>query len=134
MNRTEKDPLQKKLEMMNWIILGVLLTLSYFLMSPSFTLGILLGGLICIVNFHWLDRDLRKIFENLSDRSKSAMLVKYYIRFGITAVVLYFIITGGLVDIIGLLVGLSLVVINVVCTIVILYSKYSKKNFLEEVS
>jgi hypothetical protein len=57
-------------------------------------------------------------------------MFKYYIRFGITAVILYFIITGGLVDIIGLLVGLSLVVINVVFTVI---TTFSKKNCLEEV-
>lgn len=130
MNHTEKDPLQKKLELTNWIILGILLVPSFMFASHQFTLGVLLGGLISIVNFHWLDRDLRKIFASLSDSSKSRMMFKYYIRFGITAVVLYFIITGGLVDIIGLLVGLSLVVINVVFTVI---STFSKKNCLEEV-
>ncbi|MBM4270901.1 MAG: ATP synthase subunit I [Deltaproteobacteria bacterium] len=130
MNRTEKDPLQKKLELTNWIILGIILAPSFIFLSQQFTLGVLLGGLISIVNFHWLGRDLRKVFSSLSDSSKSSMMFKYYIRFGITAVILYFIITGGLVDIIGLLAGLSLVVVNVVFTVV---TTFSKKNCLEEV-
>lgn len=130
MNRTEKDPLQKKLELTNWIILGIILAPSFIFLSQQFTLGVLLGGLISIVNFHWLGRDLRKVFSSLSDSSKSSIMFKYYIRFGITAVILYFIITGGLVDIIGLLVGLSLVVINVVFTVI---TTFSKKNCLEEV-
>jgi len=129
-NRTEKDPLQKKLELTNWIILGIILAPSFIFLSQQFTLGVLLGGLISIVNFHWLGRDLRKVFSSLSDSSKSSMMFKYYIRFGITAVILYFIITGGLVDIIGLLAGLSLVVVNVVFTVV---TTFSKKNCLEEV-
>jgi hypothetical protein len=129
-NRTEKDPLQKKLELTNWIILGIILAPSFIFLSQQFTLGVLLGGLISIVNFHWLGRDLRKVFSSLSDSSKSSIMFKYYIRFGITAVILYFIITGGLVDIIGLLVGLSLVVINVVFTVI---TTFSKKNCLEEV-
>jgi len=129
-NRTEKDPLQKKLELTNWIILGIILAPSFIFLSQQFTLGVLLGGLISIVNFHWLGRDLRKVFSILSDSSKSSMMFKYYIRFGITAVILYFIITGGLVDIIGLLAGLSLVVVNVVFTVV---TTFSKKNCLEEV-
>jgi hypothetical protein len=129
-NRTEKDPLQKKLELTNWTILGIILAPSFIFLSQQFTLGVLLGGLISIVNFHWLGRDLRKVFSSLSDSSKSSIMFKYYIRFGITAVILYFIITGGLVDIIGLLVGLSLVVINVVFTVI---TTFSKKNCLEEV-
>jgi len=66
MNHTEKDPLQKKIEITNWIIMGILLMLSFFFMPYRFTLGMVLGGFISIVNFHWLDLDLRKVFSRLS--------------------------------------------------------------------
>ena len=131
MNHTEKDPLQKKIEITNWIIMGILLMLSFFFMPYRFTLGMVLGGFISIVNFHWLDRDLRKVFSRLSERSGSFVMVKYFIRITITAVVLYFIISADIVDIIGLLIGLSTVVITMVFTAI---AAYSKKNCLEEVS
>jgi ATP synthase I chain len=130
MNHTEKDPLQKKIEITNWIIMGILLMLSFFFMPYRFTLGMVLGGFISIVNFHWLDRDLRKVFSRLSERSGSFVMVKYFIRITITAVVLYFIISADIVDIIGLLIGLSTVVITMVFTAI---AAYSKKNCLEEV-
>lgn len=130
MNHTEKDPLQKKIEITNWIIMGILLVLSFFFMPYRFTLGMVLGGFISIVNFHWLDRDLRKVFSRLSERSGSFVMVKYFIRITITAVVLYFIISADIVDIIGLLIGLSTVVITMVFTAI---AAYSKKNCLEEV-
>jgi len=57
-------------------------------------------------------------------------MVKYFIRITITAVVLYFIISADIVDIIGLLIGLSTVVITMVFTAI---AAYSKKNCLEEV-
>jgi hypothetical protein len=126
----EKDPLQKKIEISNWIVLGVFLTVSLLLMPVRFSLGVLLGGLISIVNFHWLDRDLRSVFHLLSDGSKSSVYFKYFIRFVVTAVVLYFIISADSVDVVGLLVGLSLVVINIVFTVVM---AYAKKNSVEEV-
>ena len=129
MNRTEKDPLQKRLELTNWIILGILALISFFFMPYKFALGMLLGGFISVVNFHWLVRDLRKAFKSLSEKSNSAVMFKYYIRFAVTAIALYFIITGDIVDIIGLLVGLSTVVIAIVITTVALYSK---KNCVEE--
>ena len=131
MNYTEKDPLQKKIEITNWIIMGILLMLSFFFMPYRFTLGMVLGGFISIVNFHWLDRDLRKVFSRLSERAGSFVMVKYFIRITVTAVVLYFIISADIVDIIGLLIGLSTVVITMVFTAI---AAYSKKNCLEEVS
>ncbi len=130
MNRIEKDPLQARLEITNWLVLGVCLIISALLLSASFTYGILLGGFISIVNFHWLDRDLRRIFSNLSGKAKSALLLKYYLRLAVTAVVLYILISQSLVDIIGLLVGLSVVVMNIILTAVLVFSK---KNRVEEV-
>ncbi len=131
MNPTGKDLLQKKIELRNLVILGLMLIASLLAMPWRFTLGILLGGIISIVNLYWLGRDLRVIFSNLSGRAKSAMMIRYYIRMAVTAVVLFFIITELPVDIIGLLVGLSLVVINIAVTAVL---EYQKKILPEEAS
>ena len=131
MNPTGKDLLQRKIEFRNVVILGLMLIASLLLMPWRFTLGILLGGLISIVNLHWLGRDLRVIFSNLSGTAKSAMMIRYYIRMAATAVVLYFVITGLPVDVIGLLVGLSLVVINIVFTAIL---EFQKKILPEEAS
>lgn len=130
MSLTEKDPFQQRLEWINWIMLGVFVLISLFIFSFRFSLGVLLGGLISIVNFHWLGRDLKKVFQSLNDNSKTRIMFKYYIRFAITAVVLYFIVSGNIVDIIGLLIGLSVVLINIVTTTII---TLTKKNCLEEV-
>ena len=119
MNHTEKDPLQKKLEVRSWIGLGVLLILSLIFMPLNFTLGILLGGLVSIVNYYWLYLSLRKAFRHLNDRIRTTVMVRYYIRFAVTGVVLYFIITMTPADVIGLLVGLSVVVINIIVSAVI---------------
>ncbi|MCX5840968.1 MAG: ATP synthase subunit I [Deltaproteobacteria bacterium] len=129
MNPIEKDPLQRKLENLNWIILGIFILISLISMPAPFTLGILLGGLISIVNFFWLKRDLRVVFSNLTGRAKGAIMFRYYIRFFVSAVIIYFIITQTIVDVIGLLIGLSVVVINIVLTLVM---GLSKKNLTEE--
>jgi hypothetical protein len=108
-----------------------MLLVSLLAMPTPFTLGILVGGLISIVNLYWLGRDLRVIFSNLSGTVKSAMMIRYYIRMAATAVVLYFVITELPVDIIGLLVGLSLVVINIAITAIL---ESQKKILPEEAS
>jgi hypothetical protein len=129
-NHTGKDPLQQRLEIVNWVILGVFVLASAVFFSSKFTFGVFLGGLISIVNYHWLYRDIRKVFQNLNDRSKSRIMFKYYIRFGVTAIALFFIVSSQIVDVIGLLVGLSTVIINIVLTAV---TALTKKNCVEEV-
>jgi hypothetical protein len=123
MNPTGKDLLQRKIEFRNLVILGLMLLVSLLTMPTRFTMGILVGGVISIINLYWLGRDLRVIFSNLSGAAKSAMMIRYYIRMATTAVVLYFVITELPVDIIGLLVGLSLVVINIVITAILEFQK-----------
>ena len=123
MNPTGKDLLQRKIELRNLFILGFMLLVSLLVMPWRFTLGILLGGIISIVNLYWLGRDLRVIFSNLSGKAKSAMMIRYYIRMAVTAVLLFFVITELPVDVIGLLVGLSLVVINIVFTAILEFQK-----------
>ncbi|MCX5856334.1 MAG: ATP synthase subunit I [Deltaproteobacteria bacterium] len=129
MNPIEKDPLQRKLEILNWIILGLFVLISLLFWTFPFTLGILLGGLISIVNFFWLKRDLRAVFSNLTGRAKSAIMFRYYLRFFVSAVIIFFIISRTIVDVMGLLIGLSIVVINIVLTLLM---GLSKKNLVEE--
>ena len=129
MNPIEKDPLQRKLEILNWIILGLFVLISLLFWTIPFTLGILLGGLISITNFFWLKRDLRAVFSNLTGRAKSAIMFRYYIRFFVSAVIIFIIISQTIVDVMGLLIGLSIVVINIVLTLLM---GLSKKNLVEE--
>ena len=130
MNPIEKDPLQQKLEKLNWAILALFVLISLIFMPAPFTLGVLLGGLISIVNFFWLKRDLRVVFGDLTGRAKAAVMFRYYIRFFVSAVIIFFIITRTVADVMGLLIGLSIVVINIVLTLLI---NLSKKNIIEEV-
>ena len=131
MKRTEKDPLQRRLEITNWILLAVLAAGSLLLRSGSFSLGILIGGLISIVNFHWLYRNLLSVFAKHLNRARAALMLRYYLRLAVTAVVLYWVISRNLVDVIGLIIGLSVVVLNVVLTTILVLSR---KNHVEEVN
>jgi len=131
MNPTGKDLLQRKIELRNGIILGLMLLVSLLTMPARFTLGVLVGGIISIVNLYWLGRDLRVIFSNLSGSAKSAMMIRYYVRMAATAVVLFFVITELPIDVIGLLAGLSLVVINIAVTAIL---EAQKKILPEEAS
>jgi uncharacterized membrane protein (DUF485 family) len=130
-NRTEKDPLQKRLEITNWILLAVLVAGSLLLRSGRFSLGILLGGLISIINFHWLYRNLLGVFKKHLNRARAALMLRYYLRLAVTAIALYWIISRNLADVIGLVIGLSVVVLNIVLTTVLVLSG---KNHVEEIN
>jgi len=127
-NPIEKVPLQRKLEITNWVVLGLLLLGSSILQSFPFSLGVLLGGLISIVNFYWLHQNLRTTFQRLMDGSRTSILLKYCLRLALTAVLLYLIIAYRVADVLGLLLGLSIVIINIVFTVIM---TFHKNNFEE---
>jgi len=129
-NNIVKDPLQKRLEIANWIILAILFIPSFIFAPTKFYLGVLLGGFISILNFYGMELGLKGLFRNPTGNVKRPTLVKYYLRLALTAVVLFFLITARTVDIIGLIIGLSVVVINIVFTMIV---ALAKKNFIEEV-
>lgn len=119
MKPIEKDPLQKRLEITNWVLLALLISASLLLCSARFSLGIILGGLISVVNFHWLYHNLLSVFEGELNRLRSAIMRRYLIRLAVTAVALFGIIAGDIADVIGLVVGLSIVVLTIVLTTVL---------------
>jgi hypothetical protein len=121
---SRKNPLQKKIEWGYWVILGISVLISAAFLPYPFTLGLLVGGVVSIANFYWLAKDLKKLFGQFSEgvtekRAKYCILMKYYLRFIVTGIVLYFVITRMPVSVIGLVVGLSIVVISIVLAIVI---------------
>jgi len=129
-NLIVKDPFQRKIETANWIVLATIFIISYIFTPFDFYLGVLLGGFISILNFYWMERGLRGIFTNTTGNVKGGVMVKYYIRLALTAIVLYFLIANATVNVIGLLIGLSVVVINIIVTLI---TTMAKKNLLEEV-
>jgi chromate transport protein ChrA len=129
-NLIVKDPLQKKIESANWIMLAILFIPALIFAPFKFSLGVLLGGFISILNYYWMERGLRDIFANTAGNVKGPVIGKYYIRLVLTAIVLYFLIANGTVNVIGLLIGLSVVVINIIITLI---TTMAKKKLIEEV-
>ncbi len=99
----------------NWILfLGSSLA-ALILAPPKVYLGIFLGGLIVTINFHVLKNTVNKNLnpKRVLEKGKSligALLVKYYLRFALTAVIIFLLIVNRSVHPAGLLAGLSVVV------------------------
>jgi ATP synthase I chain len=110
------EKLVKQLRAQNWIILMILGSTSFFLMSSTFTLGIILGGLIIIGNFNVLQHTIRCSFspDGVMKNNKLAIVAKYYFRLAILGIIIYILITNGWVNPIGLAIGLSIVVFSII--------------------
>jgi hypothetical protein len=100
----------------SWITLFILSSFSYFFLSYTQTLGTILGGLLIILNFRVFQRGIRKAFspDKVLRTGKTSIILKYYFRLFVLAVILFILLWNGWVDPIGLAIGLSTVVISIV--------------------
>jgi hypothetical protein len=105
----------KDIKAMNWIILLILGVAGFYLMSPAFTLGIILGGLIIIINFNVLQRTIRNSFgpDGVLSVKGNTIVVKYYFRLAILGIIIYILVTHDWVDPVGFTVGLSTIVLSI---------------------
>ena len=98
----------------NWIIF-IAASLTGFFFSPmAFALGIFSGGLIVTVNFHLLSKTLKKALTPPYLSSHNVILAKYYIRFIVSGIIIFVLISEHFVDPLGLFIGLSVVVASII--------------------
>lgn len=98
---------------LNWLIFTISVVLGNLYTSPGFTRGIFFGGLIVTVNFHLLARTLKRSLTPPHLANHHTVIAKYYIRFFISGLVIFFLISKNLVNPLGLFVGLSVVVASI---------------------
>ena len=97
----------------NWIIFGIA-TASGFILAPGhFAWGILAGGLIVTVNFHLMYRSLRQTLKPPHVADTRVILGKHGIRFLLTVAVIFVLIAAHYVHPLGLIIGLSVVVVSI---------------------
>jgi len=94
----------------NWILLGILFLGSLFFFPWRFTTGILTGGLIANINFHFLHRNLVKVL--ILSKGNGAVVSKSMLRMFIIGVIVFIVLLKNWVNVFGLILGLSTVVIN----------------------
>src|SRR5262249_2900212 len=81
--------------------------------SASFAAGILAGGILAMVNFHWMHSTLRRVLQLQPAHSDRYVQIRYLFRLTLLALILYGLLVTG-INVIGLLIGLSVLVINIV--------------------
>ena len=110
---TSKDPAQRRIEFLSAGIWLVLCTAGFFLAGPDFALSVLIGGLVCMVNFQWVYRHAKTAVTLTARQGRSFMARRYVIRLATMGVLLYLLIAVAKVNIIGLLLGLSVIILGI---------------------
>jgi hypothetical protein len=109
----------RHLKIANWVVLAALVVAAFIWQGRRFALGVLLGGLVVIINFHLLHRALKGTLEQAKvlprgakSKAQAFFAARQMLRFLALVVIVYLLVGHGWVDIFGLLVGLSTVVVT----------------------
>lgn len=94
----------------NWLLLVLASSAGFIYFPLDVAAGVAGGGIIVTVNFHLLAKTLKKALKPPHTTSIKGVLIKYYIRFIITGIVIFLLMMTHRVDPIGLIAGLSVVV------------------------
>ena len=112
----------------NWVLLVVVGVLGLAFLPIQFAKGIVIGGLIVTVNFHLLYRTLKKALTPPHLASHNIVILKYYLRFVVSGLILLFVISGQYAAPLGLVVGLSVVVASIFLATILEVSKLFMKE------
>lgn len=115
--------LLKFVTLANWTLLFAAGLIGGVFGPADFARGIVFGGLIVTINFHLLYRTLKKAFTPSRMATHHVVLAKYYVRFAVSAVILFFLVSQHIVHPLGLFVGLSVVVVSIVLATIIELTK-----------
>jgi hypothetical protein len=102
-----------KLVRLNWLLLVVMTAAGGLCASPFFAKSLFIGGLISNISFILLKKDITRVLSGPLNAAKGRFLIKYYIRLTVLALILFFLVRYRSVHLVGLLLGLSTVVISI---------------------
>ena len=95
----------------SWILLGVLAGAGYLLHSARFATGVLTGGILVLANFYWLRSILTRALNLQPEKAPRYAHLRYLVRLIVIGIIIAVLIVRAHIDVIGLLVGLSIVVV-----------------------
>jgi hypothetical protein len=100
-------------------ILAVLTFLAALFFNNNVALGIGAGGIISLANFFWLHGILQRVLGlDVASPTRFA-LVRFLLRFTLTAFAIYYLLIYTTVSIAGLLIGLSVIVITLIASLLV---------------
>lgn len=87
---------------------------GFILGGRSFGAAVLTGGILSVINYFWLERSTRALFENRAASATTLLAAKYILRYAAIGAVLLLIYLTDAVPIAAVILGLSAFAIAVV--------------------
>jgi hypothetical protein len=108
------EALLKRLEQFNWVFLALLASGSFVFFSQKFALGVLAGGILAVANYYLMKRSLlRALDPERKGKTRFLYLLKYGLRFAALGLTIALLLIKGWVSPIGILLGLSIIVLGI---------------------
>lgn len=126
----------RRLKIANWLVLAVLVAAGFIWQGSEFALGILVGGLVAVINFHLLHQALKGTLERAAaldpeeakGQAKAFFAARQLLRFFALLAIIFLLVSYGWVNIFGLVVGLSTVVLTLILAAIIEVIKLKNKE------
>ncbi len=100
-------------QVVNWLALAGLVGAAWVGYSGFVARSVLIGGVIANGSFFFLQRDLTRLLSGDLTAAKARFFMRYYVRLGIVVVILFLLVKFRQVHTVGLLVGLSTVLLGI---------------------
>jgi hypothetical protein len=112
-NNSDNIRILEHTQLLNWVLTGIMSICGWYLHSLFIAQSILLGGLIIGLSFLRLKSELISLFSGQLVAVKFRFFLKYYTRLSVLAFLFFVIIKYALVHPIGLIIGLSTIVLSI---------------------
>jgi hypothetical protein len=96
----------------NWVVLALMAAGGLLFGTARFATGVLAGGLIAVANCYWLHSILQRAMQLPVRKAVRFAQTRYFIRLVVIAVIVSALIIYQSINIPGLLLGLSVLVVN----------------------
>jgi hypothetical protein len=125
----------RALKLANWIVLALLVAMGCLWQGQKFGLGVLVGGLVVVLNFHWLHRNLKGLLDGAAEATadqrgtaKAFFAGRQILRFILVLAGLFLLLGQDWLNVFGLVVGLSTTVLTLMLVAVVEVIKLKKKE------
>jgi hypothetical protein len=104
------------------IVLIILFSLGGLaLHSLKFAWSVICGGVLAYANFYWLRNILQRTLLYSKDAAASFTLFRYILRLALLGIVISLLIIYAGINVFGLLLGLSVLVVNIIIISIYLF-------------
>ena len=103
---------------------------GFIFISASFGIGVLIGGALSLVNYYWLKRSLKTVFDSAVEGEAPRFLAgKYFLRYLTFGAILTVVYLTKTVPVVAVLLGLASFALAIIFEAIIrLFNSFSNKK------